>query len=52
MPDLFDADHPARQEAIKFIEHVLEPLFDKGFEGELYYALEDALTLKFSEYIN
>ena len=44
-PDIYDAQHPARQKAIRIIEQVIEPLLKKGINGQKYYALEDQLTL-------
>lgn len=43
-PDIGDAEHPARQAAIRIIESVIEPLVGRGIEGEEYYALEDAIV--------
>lgn len=47
--DILNADHPARQAAIKIIEQVIEPLLypfiKRGIEGEPYYVLEDKITL-------
>ncbi len=42
---LYNADHPARQKAIRIIEEVIEPVLKKGIKGEQYYALEDKITL-------
>ena len=51
MPDeAYNADFPARQTAIRIIEHVIEPLMKKGINGELYYALEDKLTAIIGDY--
>jgi hypothetical protein len=44
-PNLYDAQHPSRQKAIRIIEQVIEPLLKKGINGQKYYALEDQLTL-------
>ena len=43
--NIYDAQHPARQKAIRIIEQVIEPLLKKGINGQKYYALEDQLTL-------
>jgi len=44
--DIDNADHPARQIAIRIIEEVIEPLHypNRGVSGERYYELEDAIT--------
>jgi hypothetical protein len=43
--DLYDADHPLRRTAIEIIENIIEPLIQRGINGERYYKLEDDLTL-------
>jgi len=43
--DLYDADHPLRRTAIEIIENIIEPLMQRGINGERYYKLEDDLTL-------
>ena len=43
--DLYDADHPLRRTAIEIIETIIEPLIQRGINGERYYKLEDDLTL-------
>ncbi len=43
--DIFNAEHPHRKAAINLIEAVIEPLLDRGIEGEEYYELEDKITL-------
>jgi hypothetical protein len=44
--ELYNADHTARQIAIKIIENVIEPLHypKRGVNGEKYYELEDKIT--------
>ena len=44
LPDIDNADHPARQKAIKIIEQVIEPLLKKGLKGSKYYQIEDKIT--------
>ncbi len=54
MPDeAYNADFPARQNAIRIIEGVIEPLLDRikhqhdkkwELSGEPYYELEDEIT--------
>jgi len=44
MSDINNADHPARQTAIKIIERVIEPIIGNGINGEEYYDLEDKIT--------
>jgi uncharacterized protein (DUF1697 family) len=39
-----NANHPARQKAIKIIEQVIEPFFKTSISHERYYKLEDQLT--------
>ena len=39
-----NAQHPARQAAIKIIEEIIEPLIKKEINGTKYYELEDAIT--------
>ena len=43
--DIYDAEHPARQLAIKIVEQIIEPIVGHGINGEVYYDLEDKLTL-------
>ena len=43
--DLYDADHPIRRIAIEIIQDLIEPLVQRGINGEKYYNLEDAITL-------
>lgn len=42
--DIYDANHPFRGCAIHIIENVIEPLLQRGIDGEKYYELEDNLT--------
>ena len=44
--ELWDAQHPLRQMAIRIIEEAIEPMFcpDDGLEGEDYYKMEDDLV--------
>lgn len=42
--DINNAEHPARQKAIKIIEDIIEPICKRGVDGEEYYELEDRLT--------
>ena len=45
LPNIFDAEHPARKKAISILEYLSEKLGQPDiFYGELWYALEDALT--------
>ena len=46
--DLYDAAHPARALAIRVIEEVIEPIW-KPLKGEVYYNIEDAITVLLSE---
>ena len=44
--DIYDAQHPLRQKAIKIIEQVIEPFTGgRTIKGEKYYNLEDKITL-------
>jgi len=43
--DLYDADHPIRRTAIEIIENIIEPILQRGINGQRYYKLEDDLTL-------
>jgi len=49
MNDIYNAEHPARQTAIKIIEKVIEPMVGKGINGEEYYDLEDKITFMIAE---
>lgn len=50
-PDIYDAQHPYRQFAIRIIEEAFEPWLEKWrgddsykIEGKEYYELEDKIT--------
>lgn len=43
--DIYDTDHPFRRTAIDIIKSVIEPLMQRGINGEQYYHLENSLTL-------
>lgn len=43
--NIYDTDHPLRRTAIELIQNVIEPLLNRGINGERYYNLQDNLTL-------
>jgi len=43
--DIYDVDHPFRRTAIDIINAVIEPLMQKGINGQQYYNLENSITL-------
>ena len=42
--ELWDAQHPLRQMAIRIIEEVIEREVGHGLQGERYYKIEDDLV--------
>lgn len=42
--ELYDAQHPFRQAAIRIIEDLIEPELEESIEGVRYYNLEDAIV--------
>jgi len=42
--NIYDAQHPARQQAIRIIEGVIEPFLGHDIDGEDYYDLEDGIV--------
>jgi hypothetical protein len=43
--DIYDVDHPFRRTAIDLIKSVIEPLMQRGINGQQYYNLENSLTI-------
>jgi len=50
--DIYDADHPLRRTAIELIENIIEPLINRGINGERYYQLEDNITETLNKRLN